>query len=327
MRIGVIGLMGPDLFASNIVDALRRMGHYVLPLGPAYVHYQWQLASRTAFVARQAMPRLDERIQRRIVRSALDGDCDLVINVDAHLMPEAVRRLRLCGVRIAFWFPDHVANLGRELMLLGPYDALFFKEPHLVECLKGTLGLPAFYLPEACNPRWHRPLVSAGTEPHFVMAGTMRPSRVRLIERLMAKGIPLKVYGGSVPRWLGQSPMRAVHMGYPIWCEEKAQVFRSAVGVINTLYPAEVIGVNARLFEATGCGAAVITEFRPSVPDLFDIGSEVLEYHDFKGLVDQADRLLSEAGLTSRLGDAAAVRAHRDHTYDVRLSVILEKLL
>ena len=89
---------------------------------------------------------------------------------------------------------------------------------------------------------------------------------------------------------------------------------------------AEVNGVNARLFEAAGCGAAVLTEFRSTVPELFAVGKEVLVFHDFDDLVEQATRLLSERGLTERLGDAAAQRAHRDHTYDLRVTAILEKL-
>jgi spore maturation protein CgeB len=80
------------------------------------------------------------------------------------------------------------------------------------------------------------------------------------------------------------------------------------------------------LFEAAGCGAAVLTEFRPTLPGLFDVGDEVLAFHDFDELVDQAARLLGEAGLTARLGDAAARRAHRDHTYDLRVAEILEML-
>ena len=326
MRIGVVGPMGLDYFAENIGDGLRRMGHVVIPLGPAHTQYQARLTRRAVMVARQALPRLDERLQRRIVTTALHAECEVVVNVDARLMPDEVIRLKRGGVRVAFWFPDHVATLGRELMLLAPYDALFFKEPHIVERLQAVLDLPVYYLPEACNPRWHRPFIPGGTEPYFVIAGTMRPSRVRLIERLMAKGIPLKIYGGAIPRWLGESPMRAAHVGYPIWREEKARIFRSAVGVLNPLYSAEVIGVNARLFEAAGCGAAVLTEFRPSVPELFDIGGEVLAFHDFDELVDNATRLLSETGLTARLGDAAARRARRDHTYDLRLATILEKV-
>jgi spore maturation protein CgeB len=154
----------------------------------------------------------------------------------------------------------------------------------------------------------------------------MSASRVRLLERLAAKGIPLRLYGAGFPRWLGETPIRAAHTGRCITRDEKARVFRSAAGVLNTMHLAEVAGVNARLFEATGCGAAVLTDFRPTIPDLFAVGDEVLVFHDFDNLVDQATRLLGETGLTSRLGDAAARRAHRDHTYDLRVTEILEKI-
>ena len=63
---------------------------------------------------------------------------------------------------------------------------------------------------------------------------------------------------------------RAAHTGRYLAREEKARVFRSAAGVLNTMHLAEVNGVNARLFEAAGCGAAVLTEFRSTVPELFD---------------------------------------------------------
>jgi spore maturation protein CgeB len=277
-------------------------------------------------LTRQALPRLDERAQARIVRAALGANCEIIINVDSHLLPGAVTRLKNRGVRVAFWFPDAVSNLGRQLMLLAPYDAIFFKEPCLVDHLRAMLDVPVYYLPEACNPRWHRPVTAAGTEPCLVIAGSMYPSRVQLLDRLIAKGIPLRLYGNGFPRWIGETAVRAVHTGRYLAREEKARVFRSAAGVLNTMHPAEVSGANARLFEAAGCGAAVLTEFRSTVPELFTVGEEVLVFHDFDDLVEQATRLLSERGLTERLGDAAAQRAHRDHTYDLRVTTILEKL-
>ena len=327
MRVGVVGPAGPDLFADNIGDALRRIGQEVTQLGPARPDAQGSVTKSVAILARQALPHLDERAQRRVVRCALDSGCDLVINVDARLMPSAVTELKRAGVKLVFWFPDHVANLGRQLMLLAPYDALFFKEPHVVERLRANLDLPVYYLPQGCNPRWHRPIGPAGIEPYLVVVGNMYPSRVRLLERMIAKGIPLRLYGGRFPRWLGETPLREVHTGHEVVREEKARVFRGAAGVLNTMYPAEIVGVNSRLFEATGCGAAVLTEFRPTVPELFDVGQEVLAFHDFDDLVDQAGRLLNETGLAGSLGDAAARRAHRDHSYDVRVATIVEKVL
>ncbi len=325
-RIGVIGPVGPDRFAENVADALQRLGHVVTLLGPARAHGGGRLVDRVAGLARQAVPRLEERAQDRIVRTALGADCEIIINVDSVLAPSVVTRLRSSGARVAFWFPDAVSNLGRQLMLLAPYNAIFFKEPFLTDRLQAMLDLPVYYLPQACNPRWHRPVAQAGTEPCLVIAGTMYPSRVRLLDRLIAKGIPLRLYGAGFPRWIGETACRAAHTGRIVFCEEKARVFRSAVGVLNTMHPAEVSGVNLRLFEAAGCGAAVLTEFRPTVPELFEVGKEVLAYHDFDDLVEQATRLLSEHGLTERLGNAAAQRAHRDHTYDLRVTTILEKL-
>jgi spore maturation protein CgeB len=325
-RIGVIGLMGPDYFAENVGDALQRLGHEVTQLGAAHPRGRSRLVDRVAGLARQALPRLDERAQDRIVRAALATDCEIIINVDSLLVPNAVTRLRSSGTRVAFWFPDAVSNLGRQLMLLAPYDAIFFKEPFLTDRLRSMLDLPVYYLPQACNPRWHRPVTPAGTEPCLVIAGNMYPSRVRLLDRLIAKGIPLRLYGGGFPRWIGETTARAVHTGRYITREEKARVFRSAAGVLNTMHPAEVSGVNLRLFEAAGCGAAVLTEFRPTVPELFTVGKEMLIFHDFDDLVEQATRLLSEPGLTARLGDAATQRAHRDHTYDLRVTAILQQL-
>jgi spore maturation protein CgeB len=325
-RIGVIGPVAPDYFAENVGDALQRLGHVVIQLGAARPRGRSRLVTRAAGLARQAVPRLDERAQDRIVRASLDTHCEIVISLDAQLVPRAVTQLKRSGARVAFWFPDSVANLERQLMLLAPYDAIFFKEPCLADRLQATLGLPVYYLPQACNPRWHRPVTAAGTEPYLVVAGNMYPSRVRLLERLIAKGIPLRLYGSGFPSWIGETEARAVHTGRYVVREEKARVFRSAAGVLNTMHPSEMNGVNSRLFEAAGCGAAVLTEFRPTVPELFAVGKEVLTYNDFDELVDQATRLLSDSGLTAQLGDAATQRAHRDHTYDLRVSEILAKL-
>jgi spore maturation protein CgeB len=326
VRVGVIGHVAPDRFAENIIDALRHTGHDVIPLGAAGPYGRSRTGKRIAALARQVLPVLDERSQRHIVGWAVDAGCEVVINIDARISAHAVDQLRRAGMRVAFWFSDAVSSLGRQQMLLAPYDALFFKEPHLVERLRATLDLPVYYLPQACNPRWHTPLTEPGTEPYLVIAGGQYPSRVRLLERLLAKGIPLKVYGGQFPRWFGETTVREAYTGRYLAREEKSRVFRSAAGVLNTMHPAEITGVNVRLFEAAGAGAAVITEYRSTVPDLFSVGEEVLAYQDFDQLVDLATRLLSEPGLTRSLGDSAASRAHRDHTYDLRVASILEKL-
>jgi spore maturation protein CgeB len=325
MRIGIVGPMRPDSFAANIIDGLRLMGHEPVSVGSSYPRGGGYAAAATMTV-RNMVTRLDEHNQQRIVRSVLEAGCEIVINTEQRLMPSIVQQLKRNKIKVAIWFPDALANMGRQLMLLAPYDALFVKEPHVVDRLRALLDLRSFYLPEACNPLLHRPVTAPGIDPYLVIAGNMYPSRIRLLERLQAAGIPLRLYGSGFPRWAKQTPLHDIHAGQPVVGEDKARVFRSATAVLNNLHPAEIAGVNCRLFEAAGCGAAVLTEFRPTVPDLFDVGDEVLAFHDFDELVEQARRLLRESGLCAKLGDAAASRAHANHTYQHRLAVILEKL-
>src|ERR1022692_9645 len=125
VRVGVVGPLAPDYFADNVGDALHRIGHMVTQLGPARVRPGGRLSGSLAQLAMQSLPRLDERAQRHIIKAALDADCQVVINLDAELMPGPVMQLKRAGTRVAFWSPDHVANVGRQLMLLAPYDALF----------------------------------------------------------------------------------------------------------------------------------------------------------------------------------------------------------
>ncbi len=60
------------------------------------------------------------------------------------------------------------------------------------------------------------------------------------------------------------------YAGHPVFGHDKARVFREAAAVLNNLHPAEMRGVNARLFEATASGAAVLCERRPVLDELFD---------------------------------------------------------
>jgi spore maturation protein CgeB len=325
MRVGVTGPMWSDSLAANVIDTLSAMGHDPVPIGSSY-SLGGPRAARAVGAIRGALPGLDERAQQRIARSALDRECEIVINLESRLMPSVVSHLRSNGVKVALWFTDAMLSMWRQMMLLARYDAVFLKEPHLVDRLRSMLDLPVWYLPEACNPRWHRPVVAPCTERFMVIAGNMYPSRIRLLERLMASGIPLRLYGPGFPRWAGSTPLRDVHTGRFAFTEEKARVFRSAAVVLNNLHPAEIHGVNARLFEAASCGAAVLTEFRPALPELFEIGTEVLAFADFGELLSQAEQLLGDASIGAKLGDAAALRAHESHTYDKRLAVILERL-
>jgi spore maturation protein CgeB len=326
VHVGLIGGNRPDGFQENIGDSLRQLGHRVTNLGSTSVTRAGRVGNRVAEMARSMLPALDDRRHRRLVARALAHECDAVLTVQGDLSPAAVAAFRRHRIPVALWFPDAVCNLGRQRMFLAPYTALFFKEPLLVRRLRDTLGLPVWYLPQACNPRRHRPIGEPASRGVVAVVGNLYPSRLVLLRRLHDAGVPLAVYGAPVPGWARDLLPPGLHAGHPVFRETKSQVFRGAAAVLNNLHPAEMHGVNLRLFEATAAGAAVLCEQRPVLGDLFEPGREVVPFADFTELVDRARTLLADPGLTRKLGDAASLRAHAEHTYLHRLPTILEKL-
>lgn len=325
MRVGVIGPQGADEFADNICDSLSAMSIENIRLGPVQMRPRHSTLAAALAVARQSS-RLDDHLQTRVARAALHHECDLVITVEGATSPAVVSLLRSNKVPVALWFPDHISNLGRLRMLVAPYSALFFKEPRLVDRLRATLDLPVYYLPEACNTRWHRSSEPQGVDPVVLVAGNLYPSRLLLLERLIAAGVPLRMYGGPLPRWLAHSSAFEIHTGEYIVRRQKADKFRRAAAVLNNLHPGEVDGVNCRLFEATGSGAVVLAERRSELENCFSV-DEVLPWTTFEDLLKQTEKALSKATEVTGMGDKAAKRAHAEHSYESRLTVIMERLL
>ncbi|WP_051703847.1 glycosyltransferase [Glycomyces sp. NRRL B-16210] len=326
MHIGLIGRRGPDTFQANIGDGLTRLGHRVTYLGLGQPQFRSRLANRATALAASAVDSLEERLQRSVVRAAAESECDAVINTFGGLAPGTVAALRRNGTPVALWFPDAVSNLGRQAMLMAPYSAIFFKDPLLVARLRDTLDLPVWYLPQGCNPRSHRPIGEPGSRRVIAVVGNCYPSRAVLLRRLHDAGVPLVVYGAPPPKRVRDLLPPRSHTGHPVFAQDKAKVFREAAAVLNNLHPAEMHGLNARLFEAAGSGAAVLCERRAVLGDLFDLDSEVVPFTDFDELTLQAKRLLDDPDLTRRIGDAASRRAHAEHTYEQRLPQLLERL-
>jgi len=73
-----------------------------------------------------------------------------------------------------------------------------------------------------------------------------------------------------------------------------------------------------RLYEATGVGAALVTNNVTDLASRFEPGVEVLTYDDPREAVDVVRALLGDEALTARVGAAGQRRTLRDHTVEVR---------
>lgn len=330
LRVMITGERYPDSFADNLAVALEDMGHAVSVVAPFRGPVAGPGRLRTRLRAEvPSAPRLALRLQSHVVDIADRDRPDLLLNVDFRLSWPVVRELSRRGVATAFWFPDSPGNLGRESHVVAGYDAIFVKDSRVAEHYRKTLGLNAHFLAEACNPRWHRPPegVTPGDDGGGVLiAGNMYATRYVLARRLIDAGIQLRLHGPPWPRWLPPDErLAAAGPRAYLARESKAHAFRGAAIVLNALASHEGDGTNCRLFEAAGCGAIVLTEWRDRLPELFDVPREILVFRSFEELVEQVRAAAALPAAARRtLGDAAARRAHADHGYACRFVKITE---
>jgi spore maturation protein CgeB len=330
MKILVAGPQFPDSFARNIVVTLERMGHQATKVrGVRTRHHGRKLATAFWAYLPKAIPSLEKKLFREVVQKAASMQPDLVLVTYGSMPPRVVSDLkRVCAARIICWFTDPASNLYRYYLLASDFDFVFLKEPFLVRVARDKLGLNAFYLPECCNPVWHRPIaLNAGDRKKYgcdlAAQGSLHYYRARMLETFA--DYELKIWGRNCPAWL-DSPVKNRYPNRFIAEGEKAKAFGSAKIVVNTLQCAEIEGVNCTLFEAAGCGAFQIADWKPALPGLFEPEREIVTFRTRRELKEKADYYLAHPGERREIAARACARAHRDHTYEKRLQKMFEVL-
>ncbi len=276
-----------------------------------------------------ASPSIERAMFRRLVRKARLFRPDLVLVTCGVLPPMVVKELKdVCPGKVVCWYTDSIAGLYRQYLLAADYDALFLKEPWLVETLRTKVGLNAYYLPECCNPLWHKRLVASESDRaeygcEIAAIGSFHYYRARMLEGFL--GYDLRIWGKNCPRWV-DSPAKPRYMHKYVAAEEKAKVFASARIVVNAMLYSEIDGVNCTLFEVAGSGAFQIADWKPSLASLFVPEREIVTFRTCQELKEKVDYFLASPDERQKIADRAYARAHRDHTYENRLSVLLSTL-
>jgi len=137
----------------------------------------------------------------------------------------------------------------------------------------------------------------ASTLPLIGKAYTLleMPSRPRHMEKLLAIAKP-PVYGLEMFKALS----------------------RSRIGFNNHGEVAADYAVNVRLFEVTGVGACLLTDWKKNLGELFEIDKEVIAYRSAEECVEKVHWLLDHPKECEAIAKAGQARTLRDYTFQRR---------
>jgi spore maturation protein CgeB len=109
-----------------------------------------------------------------------------------------------------------------------------------------------------------------------------------------------------------------------VWGSEMYDVlFRSQI-TLNHHGDVAPYANNCRLFEATGTGAMLVTDWKANLQDLFDVGHEVAAYRSAEDCARIIRHYLTQEEALRVMAKAGQARTLRDHTYRVRMRELVD---
>lgn len=163
------------------------------------------------------------------------------------------------------------------------------------------------------------------------VGGVGRPSHwsygMRVLETV-ARAFPdrFQWWGYGADTLPGDSPLIPLYRG-PAWGRQMYDIFSDSKIVVNRHGEiADSFANNMRLYEATGCGALLMTEQKANLGELFN-PDELGIYTTPDDAVKQIDYYLAHPLVRESFARNGQIRTLQDHTYRERMKVVSDVIL
>jgi hypothetical protein len=268
-------------------------------------------------------PRLDAQAQKILLAQVEEFRPDLVINQDTFYVDTSLmRRIRSIGTPILLGQLGIEPSRGVDWSV---YDLMLSQLPATVRAFR-SLGVRAEPSHLAFEPAILDVLPAASApdiEVSFV--GTVssdHQQRIALLEAV-ARRYNLKLWGNRLQGLPVSSPLHRCFQD-EVWGADMYQVLRRSRITLNShIDLAGREAGNMRLFEATGVGAFLLTDFKDNLDTLFAPDREVAVWRSIENCLDVIGRMLGDDDGRAAVARAGHARTITQHTYRHRANEIL----
>ncbi len=203
------------------------------------------------------------------------------------------------------------------------FHTIFTSFPHYVFKLK-ALGVNAVYMPLAFHESVLKPEVERDIDVSFVGGiGWQWKQGLEVLEAVASEIPTFQWWGYGVEHLKAESPLRRCYKG-TAWGSEMYAIYQRSKIVINRHGEiAANYANNMRMYEASGCGAILLTEEKQNMLDLFE--GRIITYVSPEDAVASIRKLFANphAKDFGRIGQEYTLQ---HHTYAHRVPKIAEVL-
>ncbi|HEU4345178.1 MAG TPA: glycosyltransferase [Candidatus Binatia bacterium] len=150
-------------------------------------------------------------------------------------------------------------------------------------------------------------------------------SRIEWLETV-CRLTPIEVWGDGLAGLSKQSWIRKRYQGTAWGIHMYSVLRRSKITLNHHIGIAGAYANNMRLFEATGAGCLLITDWKANLHEMFDVGNEILCYRRPDECAETIQRILADEAKRQAIARAGHERTLRDHTYARRAEELVNIL-
>jgi spore maturation protein CgeB len=268
-------------------------------------------------------PKLDPEAEKILLAQIEDFRPDLILNQDVfHTDTGFMRRIKGPNGPILIGQVGIDPPRGEDWAV---YDLMISQLPATVKSFR-ALGIRSEVSHLAFEPTILDAL-PAVTAPDIDISfvgtvSTDHQQRIALLEAV-AKRFDLKLWG-NLPRTLpSSSPLHRCFQG-EVWGADMYQVLRrSRISINSHIDMAGQEAGNMRLFEATGAGAFLLTDFKENLHTLFEPDREVAVWRSVDDCLAAIERYLGDGDARAAIARAGQARTFAQHTFANRVREIL----
>ncbi len=117
-----------------------------------------------------------------------------------------------------------------------------------------------------------------------------------------------------------------LYKGWVAYGDELRKIYSQSAFILDVRQPQARTGLTQRVFDASACGSAVLTEWSPELEVLFDPPNELLSFHNLEEAIEMRERCLRDPRGAQKRREKAMRKVLAHHTYRNRAARILRVL-
>lgn len=350
------------LWRRNLYDGLR--GHVERLIVPEDLDFSWARHGHDVALAPYEKERVDrsERLWQHIQSAHRQHGLDAVFTYcySFDVLPDVVKETIQLGIPWINFFCDSMHMFEKVEALARLVSLNWFPERAAIPRY-AALGVPYLCAPYACNPDWLPDLSNRTPVRDAAFIGFPSSNRITQLGLLRLRGCPVEIRGRG---WVGDGPspfynpvparkrfvkaffqpnvtekivrrllwplVKPMARG-PLSDEEFGPFVKETLVVLGLNQGTDSQGrfvsyLKYRDMEFPGYGCCYLTELNEDIPEVFEVGKEVLAYRSVGEAAELIRWMRRDPERARQIGRAGRRRVLEEHHWGVRLRQIEERL-